>query len=124
MKIQSNPYSNIRYFYGTPGDLSTSAGEEAQELLDKTGRWSERLYDMNEDEIQDYELIAHNILQVLIKNNYIAFENAPWEDGFVRHSVKSVYNEGINEFCLWGDYYYIELLMKLYSYYNLKKYMN
>lgn len=68
-----------------------------------------------EEEIQDYELIAHNILQVLIKNNYIAFENAPWEDGFVRHSVKSVYNEGINEFCLWGDYYYIELLMKLYN---------
>ena len=43
-----------RIFTCTPGDLSTSAGEEAQELLDKTGRWSERLYDMNEDEIQDY----------------------------------------------------------------------
>ena len=35
----------------TPGDLDTKQGLEAQELLANTAEWTERLYDMNEEQI-------------------------------------------------------------------------
>lgn len=43
-----------RIFTCTPGDLDTQAGQESQELLDKTAKWTERLYDMTDDEIEKY----------------------------------------------------------------------
>ena len=43
-----------RIFTSTPGDLDTAPGVEAQEILDKTAKWTERLYDMNQDEIEDW----------------------------------------------------------------------
>lgn len=43
-----------RIFTCTPGDLSTSMGQEAQMILDKCAKWTERLYDMNDDEIKEY----------------------------------------------------------------------
>lgn len=36
------------------GDLDTKAGTAAQVLLDKTAKWSERLYDMSDDDIKEY----------------------------------------------------------------------
>lgn len=36
------------------GDLSTPAAQEAQQLLDNTGRWDEHLYDKDDKEIEDY----------------------------------------------------------------------
>lgn len=69
------------------------------------------------EERKDYELIAHNLIRALIDNDYISFNNAFWEDGLVRHSVYShnINCRGVNEFCLWGDYFYVEFLMKIYE---------
>ena len=36
------------------GDLDTKCGMEAQEILDKTAKWTEKLYDMSEQEIDQY----------------------------------------------------------------------
>ena len=36
------------------GDLDTKMGMEAQEILDKTCKWTEKLYDKTEEQIQDY----------------------------------------------------------------------
>lgn len=43
-----------RIFTCTPGDLDSKAGQEAQEILDKTAKWTEKLYDMTEEEIHRY----------------------------------------------------------------------
>ena len=36
------------------GDLDTKPGQEAQEILDKTAKWTEKLYDMTPEEIEQY----------------------------------------------------------------------
>lgn len=43
-----------RIFTCTPGDLDTKAGQEAQFILDKCAKWTEKLYDKTEEEIKDY----------------------------------------------------------------------
>lgn len=43
-----------RIFTCTPGDLDTKPGQEAQEILDKTAKWTEKLYDMTPEEIEQY----------------------------------------------------------------------
>lgn len=43
-----------RIFTCTPGDLDTKMGMEAQEILDKTADWTEKLYDYTDDEIESY----------------------------------------------------------------------
>lgn len=43
-----------RIFTCTPGDLDTQPGMEAQLILDKTATWTERVYDMAEDEVEKY----------------------------------------------------------------------
>lgn len=43
-----------RIFTCTPGDLSTSAGQEAQSILDKTAPWTEQIYDWTEAEYEAY----------------------------------------------------------------------
>lgn len=43
-----------RIFTCTPGDLDTKMGMEAQEILDHTATWSEKMYDWNEEERQSY----------------------------------------------------------------------
>ena len=43
-----------RIFTCTPGDLDTKAGVEAQQILDKTQKWTERCYDWTMEEIEAY----------------------------------------------------------------------
>lgn len=43
-----------RIFTCTPGDLDTPMGQEAQQVLDKTAKWTEKLYDMTDEEITKY----------------------------------------------------------------------
>ena len=38
-------------YASTPGDLETATGKEAQRMIDKTPRFSERFYDLTEEEI-------------------------------------------------------------------------
>lgn len=42
-----------RLFSCTPGDLDTSMGEEAQQILDGTTKWTEKMYDMYYDRDND-----------------------------------------------------------------------
>ena len=53
-RAKANGAMYARIFTSTPGDLDSPAGQEAQEILDKTAKWTERLYDMTEEEIQEY----------------------------------------------------------------------
>lgn len=39
-------------YASTPGDLETATGKEAQRMIDKTPRFSERFYDLTEEEIE------------------------------------------------------------------------
>lgn len=43
-----------RIFTCTPGDLSTSAGQQAQSILDNTIRWTEKMYDWDTEERNRY----------------------------------------------------------------------
>nr|DAS49820.1 MAG TPA: large terminase [Caudoviricetes sp.] len=43
-----------RCFTCTPGDLDSMAGIQAQTILDKTAKWSDRMYDMTKAEMEDY----------------------------------------------------------------------
>ena len=36
------------------GDLDTPAGMEAQEILDKTAKWTEKIYDMDKEQYDQY----------------------------------------------------------------------
>lgn len=43
-----------RIFTCTPGDLDTKMGQEAQQILDNTVPWTEKMYDWDEKQIQEY----------------------------------------------------------------------
>lgn len=53
-RARANGAPAARIFTCTPGDLDTAAGKEGQELLNNCAKWSETLYDKNEEEIQEY----------------------------------------------------------------------
>ena len=52
MMRQSGFYRDIEE--NRPGDLDTKMGQEAQELLDKTVPWTEKMYDWTDAEIREY----------------------------------------------------------------------
>lgn len=54
-----------RAFSCTPGDLDTSMGQEAQEILSHTTKWTEHMYDMRYDPTND----ENNELLQYVKNN-------------------------------------------------------
>lgn len=43
-----------RIFTCTPGDLDTAPGMEAQLILERTRKWTEKIYDWSEEEIESY----------------------------------------------------------------------
>jgi hypothetical protein len=43
-----------RIFTSTPGDLDSPMGMEAQDMLDHTAKWTEKIYDMTTEEIEQY----------------------------------------------------------------------
>lgn len=54
-----------RCFSCTPGDLDTSMGQEAQEILSHTTRWTEKMYDMrwdphNDENNEVLQYVQHN----------------------------------------------------------------
>lgn len=68
-----------RVFSCTPGDLDTSFGMEAQELLSQTTKWTERMYDMQYDPNND-----DNELK-----NYVA-ENGSNGIVYIEYSYKQI----------------------------------
>lgn len=58
-----------------------------------------------------YEAAAHLILGSLIEN----YTTGPGEEGLLRHAVYSKpHNAGVDECCIWGDYFYLEALVRLH----------
>ena len=53
-RAKANGAMYARIFTCTPGDLDSKAGQEAQEILDKTAKWTEKIYDMTPEMIQEY----------------------------------------------------------------------
>lgn len=49
-----NKAATARIFTSTPGDLDTGPGKESEQLLDKCVKWTEKIYDMTDDQIDEY----------------------------------------------------------------------
>jgi unsaturated chondroitin disaccharide hydrolase len=58
----------------------------------------------------EYETAAHTILRSLAEN----YAATPAQDGLLLHGVYSKpHNHGVDECCNWGDYFYLEALIRL-----------
>lgn len=66
---------------------------------------------------QSYENAAVLMLKSLI-DDYASHNEE--EDGILLHSVYVHFaNKGVDEFCLWGDYFYFEALVRMLKSWNL-----
>lgn len=66
---------------------------------------------------EKYEETALNIIYSLYKNYTTAGEMS---NGILKHAVYSIpHGNGVDECCIWGDYYYLEALMRLKKSWNL-----
>jgi hypothetical protein len=53
-RAKANGAMYARIFTSTPGDLDSPMGMEAQDMLDHTAKWTEKIYDMTTEEIEQY----------------------------------------------------------------------
>lgn len=74
-KKNGAPYG--RFFTSTPGDLDTPMGQEAEELLQKTCKFTDKMYDMHYDRNDD----KNELLQYVMVNseNRIVYIEYHWE---------------------------------------------
>lgn len=82
-----------RCFSCTPGDLDTSMGQESQELLSHTVKWTEKMYDMNYDPVDDSK---NEVLQY-VKNNgengIVYIEYSYKQIGLTDEWLREMYNK-------------------------------
>lgn len=82
-----------RAFSCTPGDLDTSMGQEAQEVLSHTTKWSEHMYDMRYDSLND----DNNELLQYVKNNggngIVYIEYSYKQLGLTDEWLRNMYNK-------------------------------
>ena len=82
-----------RAFSCTPGDLDTSMGQEAQEVLSHTTKWSEHMYDMRYDSTND----DNNELLQYVKNNggngIVYIEYSYKQLGLTDEWLRNMYNK-------------------------------
>lgn len=82
-----------RAFSCTPGDLDTSMGQEAQEVLSHTTKWSEHMYDMRYDSAND----ENNELLQYVKNNggngIVYIEYSYKQLGLTDEWLRNMYNK-------------------------------
>ena len=82
-----------RAFSCTPGDLDTSMGQEAQEVLSHTTKWSEHMYDMRYDSLDD----SKNELLQYVKNNggngIVYIEYSYKQLGLTDEWLRNMYNK-------------------------------
>lgn len=82
-----------RAFSCTPGDLDTSMGQEAQEILSHTTKWSEHMYDMRYDSLSDDK----NELLQYVKNNggngIVYIEYSYKQLGLTDEWLRNMYNK-------------------------------
>ncbi len=75
-----------RVFTSTPGDLGTEAGKDAQTLLDGTGKWTEKMYDMTPEKRAQY--IKNNSSNDIIYIEYSYRQLGLSEEWFVKLARK------------------------------------
>ncbi|MGL6185405.1 MAG: glycoside hydrolase family 88 protein [Clostridium chrysemydis] len=72
----------------------------------------EKYYDLKDKEV--YIKAAHKMLRELISN--YTTKDLKEADGILKHGVYAYHhNKGVDECNLWGDYFYMEALMRLYK---------
>jgi len=49
-----NGAPTARVFTSTPGDLDTQSGQDALEIVEQTCKWTEKFYDMEIEDVQEY----------------------------------------------------------------------
>lgn len=82
-----------RCFSCTPGDLDTSFGMEAQELLANTTKWTEKMYDMHYDPNNDEK---NEVLQYVKKNGgngIVYIEYSYKQIGLTDEWLRDMYNK-------------------------------
>lgn len=90
---KKNSAMYCRAFSCTPGDLDTSMGQEAQEVLSHTTKWSEHMYDMRYDSLNDDK----NELLQYVKNNggngIVYIEYSYKQLGLTDEWLRNMYNK-------------------------------
>ncbi|MDU2491336.1 MAG: glycoside hydrolase family 88 protein [Clostridium celatum] len=91
---------------GEPRDSSAAA-------ITACGIFERNKYDVDYKNKELYTKAAHKMLRSLIKNYTTIDQDS---DGILMHGVYSwQHNKGIDECNLWGDYFFMEALMRLYK---------
>jgi unsaturated chondroitin disaccharide hydrolase len=66
----------------------------------------------------EYKTIYENVVLKIVKSlteNY-TYKHDPKSNGILLHAVYAKpQGRGIDECCIWGDYYYFEALVRLYK---------
>ncbi|MBW9932202.1 PTS sugar transporter subunit IIB, partial [Escherichia coli] len=72
----------------------------------------------SDDFAMTYRLASHSILSSLIKN--YTYKDLDKENGLLTHGVYSWHSgKGVDEANIWGDYFYMEALMRFYKNWKL-----
>lgn len=91
---------------GAPRDSSSA-------VITACGIFERNKFDDNYNNKEIYNRAAHEMLRSLINNYTTVNEDS---DGILMHGVYSWHNsKGIDECNLWGDYFFMEALMRLYK---------
>lgn len=67
---KANHCMYARIFTCTPGDLDTKTGIQSQQILDKTVKWSETLYDMTREQMEEFAAAGNSNHIVYIEFMY------------------------------------------------------
>lgn len=59
-----------RIFTSTPGDLDTPSGQEAMAIVDGMPRWTDKIYNMSMDEVDEYMKVNGDIKVMYIEYSY------------------------------------------------------
>lgn len=89
---KKNNAAYCRIMTSTPGDLDSSAGQEAMEIVNKCAKWTEKFYDWTQDEINEY--IAMNSENDIIYIEYSYKQLGEDEEWFLS-ACKKVLNNPI-----------------------------
>ena len=82
-----------RCFSCTPGDLDTSMGQESQELLSHTVKWTEKMYDMNYDPVDDSKNEVLQYVRSNGENGIVYIEYSYKQIGLTDEWLREMYNK-------------------------------
>ena len=82
-----------RAFSCTPGDLDTSFGQEAQQLLAATAKWTEKMYDMAYDPFDDEKNEVLKYVKDNGSNGIVYIEYSYKQIGLDDEWLRNMYNK-------------------------------